>query len=390
MSQPATYSLRPDGASPERYLGAVARFADQVLATGQALGPMVDAYRSFVEASGREESRSRSEYLVEALLLGVLWTARGRDATSPGARTDLVALLVRERRRTGTRRRDGTTAGLLSPHAGGWREERTPTLADVRRLLEWLYASGEYDDEVERLTGWDLFLSAEPALAESRLGEIAAFAGWFATASASALGKYAERVDTFVEGELRAREPREDTVQCSRRRTEYHLNMVGAELLNRAWRAAFLACPRHVVVLPGCARRHSGADCRARRSSTELCCAHCTVGCVVSAATRTATRWGSEALAVVHGSDFSRFLRSPALRGGDVGIVGVACVPGLVGAGWRARATGLPAQCVLLEASGCGHWRESPVPTALDLGELERVLRLDDPDTRVAVTPRVA
>ena len=82
----------------------------------------------------------------------------------------------------------------------------------------------------------------------------------------------------------------------------------------------------------------------------------------------------AESLAVLHGSDFGRFLRSPALSGGNVGIVGVACVPGLVGAGWRARAQGLPAQCVLLEASGCAHWQAAAVPTTLDMEELSRIL----------------
>jgi hypothetical protein len=29
---------------------------------------------------------------------------------------------------------------------------------------------------------------------------------------------------------------------------------------------------------------------------------------------------------------------------------------------------------VLLESSGCGHWREHPEPTTLDLSELGRIL----------------
>ncbi|HEY6097874.1 MAG TPA: hypothetical protein VIW03_00495, partial [Anaeromyxobacter sp.] len=44
------------------------------------------------------------------------------------------------------------------------------------------------------------------------------------------------------------------------------------------------------------------------------------------------------------------------------------------GAGWRARAAGLPAQCVLLDAAGCEHWREAPEPTSIDLRELARIL----------------
>jgi hypothetical protein len=95
---------------------------------------------------------------------------------------------------------------------------------------------------------------------------------------------------------------------------------------------------------------------------------------MVSRASKLVDTRGGLAVAVRHGSDFGRFLRSPELAGGDVGLVGVACVSGLVGAGWRARALGLPAQCVLLQSSGCAHWREQPEPTVLDLVELARIL----------------
>ncbi|HEU4385168.1 MAG TPA: hypothetical protein VFR85_16910, partial [Anaeromyxobacteraceae bacterium] len=102
----------------------------------------------------------------------------------------------------------------------------------------------------------------------------------------------------------------------------------------------------------------------------------CTAGCALAGATRAAAAAGAEAVGVIHGSSFGAFLRSPALAGGDVGIVGVACAPGLLGAGWRAREAGLPAQCVLLDASGCGHWLDRPAPTRLDLAELRRILAL--------------
>ncbi len=380
MSEAPTYSLRPTGAASESYLTVVARLADKVLGAGDALRPMLDDYGEFLERSGVEERRSPTEYMVEALTLGVLWRARGQDATAgvnhPG--NDLVELLVRERMTTGARSRDGSTARLVSLGAPYDRLRADLTLANLRRLLDWLVASGEYDDEVARLEGWEKFVAADPSLADERLGKIVALAFKFETMSMRALGGHTAGVDRFVDHELVARGWREDTVQCSRRQAEYHHNMVGAELLNRAWRAAFLGCRRHVVVLPGCARRRPDGECCARRSATELRCVHCTVACIVSSATRAAVLTGAEALAVVHGSDFSRFLRSPALRGGDVGIVGVACVPGLVGAGWRARANGLPAQCVLLDASGCAHWRDVPVPTALDLHQLARVLRREN------------
>jgi hypothetical protein len=370
-----TYTLRPSGFPPDHYLRSVARLADEVLAAGTGLRPIVDSYGCWIEHVGREPRRSEVEYLLEALTLGVLWRARGTDATRrAGASFEFVDALAAHRRAGGARVRDGSTSLILSLDAPFEPGHPAPTLGDLDRLLTWLIASGEYDDEAARLEGWEEFLRADPLSAEETLEEIVAFAIGFEAWSEHALGMFTGGVQRFFRDELPRRRWREDTIQCARRRVEYHLNMVGSEILNRAWRDGFLRCERHVVVLPGCMRSRGDTDCAAARTALDLRCTGCTKSCAVLTATRVAERAGAEAVAVVHGSDFSRFLRSPALRGGNVGIVGVACVPGLLGAGWRACASGLPAQCVLLESSGCEHWRDVGRPTSLDLGELERVL----------------
>lgn len=370
-----TYCLSPNGARSEQYRRSVARLADEVLAAGAVLHEIVDAYGAWIEETGREPRRSEPEYLLEALALGVLWRARGADATRrEGVGAAFVRQLAAWRRAGGPRLRDGSTSLILSVDAPFEPGGPTPGLDDVERLLTWLVASGEYDDEVARLEGWEAFLRADPASAGATLEEIVAFAAAFEGWSEHAIGIFTIGVERFFRDDLPRRRWREDTIQCARRRIEYHLSMVGAEILNRAWREAFLACERHVVVMPGCLRARPDAACAAERNGLDLRCRGCERACAVRAATALARRAGAGAVAVTHGSDFSRFLRSPALRGERVGIVGVACVPGLLGAGWRARAEGLAAQCVLLEASGCEHWRDDPRPTALDLGELQRVL----------------
>jgi uncharacterized protein len=370
-----TYSLHPQGATRTAYAKAVSRVANDVLARGACLHPVVNDYGTFIAKSGREARRSQDEYLLEALLLGVLWLARGREATAVARGWgDVLRILADERRAGCGRRRDGSSAVLVLLDGPTEPPESAPSLADLEVLLEWLLASGEYDDELARLRGWRDFLASTPARAPEMLRELVAFATTFDRISLAALGIFTARVDPFLRHILPKRGAAEDTVQCSRARIEYHFNMVGAEILNRAWREEFLACRRHVVVLPGCARRHGRKRCQATSSQTEIRCRHCTADCSLSAATRVAVRHGAQALAVVHGSDFSRFLSSPTLSGGDVGIVGVACVPGLVGAGWRARAQGLPAQCVLLNASGCKHWSPWPTPTSLDFDQLDRLL----------------
>ena len=368
----ATYCLRPDSQLAEEYLVDVSRLADEVLEVGKALQPLVSAFGDFVQASGREIRRSVEDYLVEALMIGVLWRARGQEACEAALLGgDRLVALVEERRHGASRRRDGSNATILTLGIPARPGQSDPTLRDLQTLADWLLASGEYDDELERLSGWLAFLHAMSD-ARLHLRQLALFAVAFEAMSAKRLARYTRRVDHFLGWKLPSRPLREDTVQCSRRRLEYHFNMVGAEMLNRAWRADFLACSRHVVVLPGCARRHD-KDCRALAHEGELHCTHCTPGCSVSRASTIAGQHGSLAIAVLHGSDLGHFLCSPSLQGGDVGIVGVACVPGLVGAGWRARATGFAAQCVFLMASGCAHWLDEPRPTTLAFAELDRI-----------------
>jgi hypothetical protein len=378
-----TYTLTPPTFDRERYLADVGRFADLVVARGhEELGHLVEAYGDFVEATGAEARRSTDEYLVEALALGVLWRARGAQAAHLPPTLATFARDLAARRRAGEpKRRDGSSALLLSIDLPFEPGHPSPSLEELDELLTWLVASGEYDDEARRLEGWERFLRADRLSGEDALEELVRFAWSFEAWAENHLGRYTAGVARFLRDELPRRRWREDTVQCARRPSEYHLSMVGAELLNRAWRRAFLATRRQVVVLPGCLRSRADEACQAERRAHDLRCQGCAVGCPLAAASRTARAAGAEAVGVLHGSDFGAFLRSPALAGGDVGIVGVACAPGLLGAGWRARELGLPAQCVLLDASGCEHWRDRPAPTRLDLGELARILG-DEPATR--------
>lgn len=387
-----TYDLQPRDSSGDEYLAAVQRLGNWVVESGQGLRTVIDTHSAFVSASGYEAPRTSIEYLLEALLLGVLWRSRGQEAIEPKvSRQQLISELVRERRDGAKKRRDSTTAALVTLFPAAKIVSGVPSAQQIHHLLDWLVASGEYDDESQRLRIWCAMLAAgDPHVSHDVLNAISEFARCFERAAEQILGRFTWGVDEFHSNELAGRPAREDTVQCSRRRPEYHLNMVGAELLNSAWRKDFLACQRHVVVMPGCARLHQGKSCKASVALNELRCNHCSTGCLVSAATRLAHRTGAEAFAVTHGSDFSSFLASLALSGGDVGIIGVACAPGLMGAGWRARDKGLPAQCVLLNKSGCEHWLERAEPTSFDLRELARILSRPESQASESIESHVA
>lgn len=240
-----TYPLRSSGCPRDLYRRNVARLADEVLAAGAGLHPIVDAYGAWVEETGRERRRSEAEYLLEALTLGVLWRARGADATRRhGVGRGLLEWLARWRRADGARPRDGSTRLPLSVDASYEPGHPCPTLRDLDALLTWLVASGEYDEEVARLEGWEAFLRADFASADETLEQLVAFAVVFEGWSEHALGVFTEGAErSGRDARSRLRWP-EEPIACPDRRVEVHLSMLGAELLNRVWRDGLLGAER--------------------------------------------------------------------------------------------------------------------------------------------------
>jgi len=153
--------------------------------------------------------------------------------------------------------------------------------------------------------------------------------------------------------------------------------MVGAEILNRAYRQAFLSARRKAVLLPPCMRQQPEEKCQARSTALGAQCAHCTPGCRVHQVTLLGDKYGfavfmlPDDLAV-----FSSKEGGPPSAGvGDLGVVGVSCVLTNAPGGWKTHALGVPAQGVLLDYCGCHyHWHKEGFPTDLNIRQLLRVM----------------
>ena len=165
------------------------------------------------------------------------------------------------------------------------------------------------------------------------------------------LGKYTPNVEQFVNREWRKYRWREDRIACMRTRVEYHLNMVGAEIMNRAFRASFLPADRKAVLVPGCMRSRPERMCQAVHVSEGLRCKECDKTCHVNRLRAMGLKYNFDVFILPHTSDLSRWASKPGSP--SQGVVGVACLTTLVGGGWELKRHGVPAQCVLLNYCGC-------------------------------------
>jgi hypothetical protein len=374
-----TYNLRGDQPNSDQYYRDVARFTDEVLKEADELvGPLVTEYRSFMAGT----ARSGEEHMLELLILGTLWHLYSDDALELGVLPRAVLAKLADWRQEG---------GVLKPSIDFLRgvlgtlflEPEDHPMAScfcveyLDRLLGWLEATGEYRQEVRHLEPWREFLAqhAETAVADHLVTAVA-LAIWFEGRAEKELGQYTLGLNRFLAESYPCHRWHEDLILAGRKPVEYHLNMVGAEIMNRAFRAEFLARKRKLVLLPACMRALPEGECKAEPGPAGLKCADCTPGCRVHQLGKLGEKYGFGVRILPHESDFSG---GSGGLGHDTAIIGIACVTNLVAGGWKAQALGLPAQCVLLDYPGCkGHWDPEGTPTDINIRQLLRILGVEN------------
>ena len=388
--EPITYSLRDGQKFSDAYYKNIATFTAEVLARLEAhLLSTIQSFQSYLEMNGIENSRTVHEYAFELLVLGVLWTVYAPAALRLPAmpQRTLARLAGLREQRPGLKAVVDLLRGLLawaflaSPDGAQPPPEATstgPSLDDLNRLLKWLAATGDFNQEILRLNTWQGFFSQlEADEAAAVLETCHSLAAWFESRSEEALGRYTPNVENFLAETHPDYRWREDAIFCGRRRVEYHLGMVGIEVLNRAFRQAFLATRRRILLVPPCMCRPK-EKCKAQQTSFGARCAHCTPGCRVNQLTCLGEKNGFGVFVLP--DELSVFsTRGPKPQAVDgLGLVGVSCVLTNLGGGWETRQMGVPAQGIPLDYCGCKwHWHREGISTDINLHQLLRVMEIE-------------
>lgn len=372
MTRIITYSLRLDGRNSDDYYKTIAAFADQwaANATRSAAG-IIAGFREFRRRQG-EPDRSDAEYAFELLALGVLLREHGGEAGRlPDWAVHILNLLVNAQERwpklESLIKILRGWVGWLARCAGA---ERTAS-GDVDRLISWLKANDD-TAQARRLAQWQAyFADLSPRPAQQAIAHCLALADSFAEASLGALGSYTAGVERFLTESAPHYRRRYDAELVSRSRLEYHLGLLGAEILSRAYRQRFLAAKRKIVIVPPCMRAQPEEKCKAVQTPFGAKCQACTPSCRVHQITKLGEKRGFEVYII---PDELRVFGSGA-SGGSLGVVGVACALTNWGGGWDADSMGIPAQGVLLDYVGCKyHWDEKGLPTDTNLKKLEEIV----------------
>ncbi len=377
-----TYSLKRDCENSDAYYSHIRAFTATVLERGAIFLPLISEFKDWLTKRDVEKPRENEEYLLELLSFGILWQTYGHIALRVRlAPFRIMAALAEWRKKhPGLKPYIDALRGILvTIFLFPVRESKQipappPTMKQLRHVYKWFMATGEFREQALRFINWQRFWSEKPsAEVLSIFTGIESFTLWFRDIAAAELGPYTANVQEFLQKAHNNYRWKEDRIQCMRRESEYHLNMVGAEMMNRSLCTEFKLTAGKAVLLPGCMRKLPANECKAVRVPGGLKCTGCTTNCKVNSIRQTGKTDNYAVYVIPHASDLSQW--SPAKRKESLGVVASACLTTLVEGGWELKRYNVPAQCVVLDYCGCKkHWHPEGIETEINTSELKRIL----------------
>lgn len=376
-----TYSLRGKQVDSDEYYNNISIFADQVLYKAEDF--FSQSLDSIIQFYSKKEVSAKEYAVLDILILGVLWKVYSGDALGlnelPG---DMLKLLANIRNNNDILKpgidflRGIMATAFLSPDLYDNIASIEPGMENFDKLTSWLKAAGEFNHEVKRLEELkEYFMTLDDDAAADLIASAITFALWFELSSEENIGVYTENVERY----LNERRPKhywhEDVIFCGRRRIEYHLNMVGADIMNRIFRKAFVQTDKKLLLLPACMRLLPDQKCKAKESEYGIKCMRCSNDCQVNQLTKLGSKHNFDVVVVSHESSISSAIPGKKMFDGNTGVIGVACVLNLISGGLKLKEMGVPAQCVLLDYCGCkNHWHDEGMPTCINVSKLCDIL----------------
>ncbi len=374
MAQP--YHLTGNENNSQEFYKTLSTFTNRILFLFEEL----NAFDSFFEEvkQNHTQTKTREEFLVEFLILGNLWNHYGAKAQK--TRFYEFALLRKLYQWRKTKPSHKKSWDSIRGFLAGFFLDKSPsqkleyTLKNFEKLLLWLGATCEYNEEVRRFSVWKNYMHKNKGMGLLLLREASEIAELFEQEAQKSLGKYTSGVNDFKHQNLKEYKFREDYFFCGRTEVEYHLNMFGAEILNRRLQAGFEKAKNKVVLLPTCMCRPKGNICQAKTENGNLICGKCNFECQAFQITLSNNQKNVQTILMPHSSNFSAFLEKWKNQS-ETALVGVACVLNLLTGGYEMQNLNIPSQCVFLNHSGCkGHWHTCKKPTTMDPVQLNKIL----------------
>jgi hypothetical protein len=360
-----TYNLE----DPE-YYNIISNFTNKIL-------NQYSKYYNFIESYTDSSNTEIEEAILETLLIGIYWENYIEYANNlnPNINTLLIKLINLRNNHEDLKNEIDEVRGYLNTLL---LEKKSKNIIDLhtdyyKNLINWLEATGEFEYEIIHLKKWlKYFQFLTDNQVQNILVQILKFTEYFTLQAEKDLGRYTLSLNNFLKNSYTLHKNKEDIILCTRMENEYHLQMFGAEIMNRIYREEFIKRSRKILLLPGCMRQ-TQKTCQAKQTHLGLKCQKCNTQCPTYQYKNKGEKEGYEVYTILHESQAFENITNHDKK--EISIIGVACILNLINGGWKSYKLGMPAQCVILNYPGCSkHWCKQNITTNINHKELEKII----------------
>lgn len=135
---------------------------------------------------------------------------------------------------------------------------------NFEKLIGYLKVTGDFKEEIKILKLWNKYFTNKGnnkvrkiILSSLEIAEV------FESKAKKELASYTEKVNDFLILADEKYKYREDYISCRKKEVEYHLNMVGAEIMNNSYSEEFLEAKEKRLLLTSCMRLKNDDNCKA-------------------------------------------------------------------------------------------------------------------------------
>lgn len=373
MNSALPYYLPGDNKTSNQFYIQLSEFTDAtILELNNLFGKYISDFKFYSERKNTSIEDNPHSSLLELLMLGIFWNNYSGNASQTNKISiSLLRNLYKLRKQypgikdkvDGIR---GYLSGFLLEH-NKYEPSAERTASGLSKLLSWMSATGEFNEEVTRLNKWIPFLESRNKVYGDLIIQTSLFAArQFHKKAIAIFGKTTSGLKEFQEKRINSYKGKEDYFLASRKENEYYLNMFGAELLNRELEQDFRKTITKALLLPTCMRTEPSSGCKAAENKFGLVCLQCNSDCNIGKKAGLMKKEGIHTYLIPHSSQFSKFLVKWQNQP-DTGLIGVACILNLLTGGYEMKRLGIASQCVFLDYCGCKkHWNEDGLPTDLN------------------------
>ncbi|HPN37312.1 MAG TPA: DUF116 domain-containing protein [Melioribacteraceae bacterium] len=378
-----TYNLQKE-ITGINYYETIKLFVDELLySLPNNIKKILGDYKLYLTKNNIEDIRSDYEYIYDLMFVGVSVKLYYPHALKINKiKAFIFNNLIKLRKvNSFSKEISDIVRGILATYYLSEKSEETNfdnNYIDLELLNLWLESTNEFKEEVKRSNLFYYYIQTKQFEEQNKIIEqIIVLADSFIENAKNKLSEFTKNVTKFIEEYLDEYKWKEDYIFCGRKEAEYHLSMVGAELLNRAFKEKYKLTKKRALLLPACMKEKPAELCKAKKMGLDYLCTGCSNTCNINKIKEQIKKYNCETFIIPHSSDFSNWLKKWE-NTVEIGVIGVACPLNLMQGGLELRALNIPSQCVLLDYCGCkNHWSEKGFPTSINKIELFKVIKQD-------------